>query len=483
MWDDQFQPFFRPEQQAAPFTAWIAGNRPLLMATFWLNYQAGALNPVGYHVANVLLHFFTSVLVTLVLARILAWSGVEGASRALLALFGGAIFLLHPLQTESVAYVTSRSEALSVLFFFAAYVVFLYRPPGPVTIGRILAIGALVAAALSTKEHTLTLPLLLLLTDLFWNPEGPRQNIALYATMALAGIAGGAYVLKILAASQSAGLNVNNLSPATYFFTQCRVIWRYIRLFVFPFGQNLDTEMPVSATLAEHGAIFGLLALAGLLWAAWRFRHRFPLASFGVFVFLLLIAPTSSIIPITDVVAERRVYLPFIGLVLVCLEPLRERAATTAIGTATVVLAMCAALTFQRCQLWSSPVALWQNTVKQSPNKVRPRFQLAYSYYNLGRCRDAVENFIATTRLAPPSQALLIDLGLSFSCSGRREEALRALEDATRVNPNYDMVYVYRGEVYEDLNQPEAASAEYARALEINPANAEAQAGLQRVTR
>jgi hypothetical protein len=124
--DDRALPYMTPNIEGAPLRAWL-GIRPLLMFTFWLNYQDGRLDPFGYHLVNVLLHFLGSVVVTLIAARLLRWVKVEGRKRDVLAVLAGALFLVHPVQTESVAYVASRSEALSVLFFYSGLAVFLYR--------------------------------------------------------------------------------------------------------------------------------------------------------------------------------------------------------------------------------------------------------------------------------------------------------------------------------------------------------------------
>jgi hypothetical protein len=224
----------------------------------------------------------------LIAARLLAWVDVSGRMRTALALFSGALFLLHPLQTESVAYVASRSEVLSVLFYYAAFAVFIYSNRDSMSLARAVAVVALFGAAAATKEHTLTLPLLIVLTDFFWHRGGLRKNAFLYGLLALVCAAGGVVVWKILLAANTAGFHMADLSPASYFFTQCRVIWIYVRMFLLPFGQNVDPDIPISAGLLDHGAIFGLIALLAVTAAAWIYRKRWPLASFGVFVSLRL---------------------------------------------------------------------------------------------------------------------------------------------------------------------------------------------------
>ncbi|MCL4401576.1 MAG: hypothetical protein M1436_02780, partial [Acidobacteria bacterium] len=180
VFDDQYLPFTDPALADQPLHNWFVGVRPLLMFSFWANFRISQLHPLSYHLFNVLFHFITAVLVFLIGRRLLGWAGTKDATREILAAFAGGLFLLHPVQTESVAYVASRSEALSVMFFYAAFALFLYRRSSavswPVAAGVLLLFGA----AATTKEHTAVLPALLLLTDWFWAPEpgfSPIQRI------------------------------------------------------------------------------------------------------------------------------------------------------------------------------------------------------------------------------------------------------------------------------------------------------------------
>src|SRR5579862_9240842 len=188
VFDDRYLPFFSPSYQGQPLLRWVMGLRPMLMFSFWLNYVGSGTDPYAYHAVNILLHFFNSVLVALIAMRLLEWAGVNpGPAKPSLGIFAGALFLIHPIQTESVAYVASRSEVLAALFYLGAYCVFLYRRTESITWLRALAVLALFGAAAATKEHTLTLPLLLLLTDLLWVKGGLRANRLLYGFLVLAG--------------------------------------------------------------------------------------------------------------------------------------------------------------------------------------------------------------------------------------------------------------------------------------------------------
>jgi tetratricopeptide (TPR) repeat protein len=516
VFDDRSAPFMNPALVHQPLSSWVNNTRPLLMFTYWINYQFSEFDAGSYHLLNVLLHSLDSALFALVVARFLTWIGVAGRRRDILAIFAGGLFLLHPLQTESVAYVSSRSEVLSVLLFMSAFALWVYANGEPLSWMRSTAIVALFAFAVLTKEHTAMLPFLVILTDIYWKRGGLRKNRSLYALFVI-GAAFGTYVVgNVLRGATTAGFGLKDLSPSAYFFTQCRVIWTYIRLFFLPVGQNADADVPLSRSILEHGALFGLIALVALVAAAWFYRKRFPLASYGVLVFLLLLAPTSSFMPIDDVQAERRLYLPFLGLALVCVEVLRRMDLKQTVGISAAVLAACTILTYQRSQVWAGPIPLWTDAVAKSPKKVRPRFQLAYAYYEEGQCDQAAAHYEEAAKLAEPTYDLLSDWAFALDCAGRTADAipkaqaavklensahahaalamfqaktgdyqaaLVELATAERIDPRFEMTYVYRGNIAERAGDRVTAASEYRKALSINPYNEAAQTALARATR
>jgi protein O-mannosyl-transferase len=515
--DDLYLPYTDVNAPTLHFVQWLRNLRPLLMGSFWVDYQIGGSDPYSYHVSNVLLHFGVSVLVMLIVARLLLWAGVTGYKRQALAVFSGALFLLHPLQTESVAYVASRSDVLSVLFYYAAFAVFLYSNRDSLSLSRAIGIVILFGAAAGTKEHTLTLPLLILMTDFYWHRGGLRKNMALYGLLGVACAVGGVFVVRVLSSANTAGFGMKDLSPMAYFYTQCRVLLTYARMFILPYGQNLDPDIPVSQGLLDYGAVFGLIVLLAVTLAAWIYRKRFPLASFGVFVFLLLIAPTSSVVPIRDVLAERRVYLPFVGLILIVVEFLRRMEYRQMMGTVAAILAVCTVLTYQRSEVWSTSLALWKDTVEKSPRKMRPRFQLAFAQYQGGQCPVAAQNFEASSRLDVPDYRLYVDWGNALDCAGREndaanaynsaiqihpemaeayvglsavygkqrkfDEALKTLATAQAIDPNIAQIYLNRGGVYELQGDRSSAIQQYQQALRTEPSNRTAREALRRLGR
>jgi tetratricopeptide (TPR) repeat protein len=516
VYDDVYLPFMNPIYLDKSLAFW-ANVRPLLMASFWMNYKTAGIEPYQYHWFNVLLHVVNSLLAYVIVRKFLTMVNEVGWKREALAIFSGALFLLHPIQTESVAYVASRSEAMSILLFLAAFAVFLYRKSTAISAPVVVAVLVLFGLACLTKEHTTVLPGLLLLTDYYWNPgfslEGIKRNWKLYVPIVLGGVVGVAAVVRVLQNSNSAGFQLKDLTWYQYLFTQFRAIWVYLQLYFIPVGLNIDHDFPVSKTIFDQGAIVYLVALIAVAVAAWIYRKKYPLASYGFFGYLLLLAPTSSVVPIQDVLVEHRVYLPFICLLLITVEFLRrwDAGRSTMLAALGAILIVTGALSYQRNTLWGNPLDLWQDAVNKSPNKSRPHFQLAYAQVQNGQCQTATQNYERVSKLSPPDQTLLIDWALAEDCAlktdaaiarlkqallmgpnahiysligmmygkrGQVSESLDALAAGEKLDPKFEMIYVYRGNDYITMGNYTGAAQEFQKALSINPLNQVAKDGL-----
>src|SRR5215470_14532746 len=156
VFDDDTLPFRQGIRNGA-LQAWVSGVRPVLMFSYWVNYNLSGWDPFGYHVMNLLIHVSNACLVCMVLFRILGFAEWSATKRYSAAILGATVFLIHPLATESVSYVAGRSESLAVLFMLAAYVVFLDGHSAPITWWRSIAVVALFALAVATKENAAAL--------------------------------------------------------------------------------------------------------------------------------------------------------------------------------------------------------------------------------------------------------------------------------------------------------------------------------------
>jgi hypothetical protein len=516
LFDDMYLP-----GETATLIASLRGVRPVLMFTYWMSARISGQDPFGYHLFNFGLHCVNCALILLVVRRVLQLAGIEEPRRKILAGLAALVFLLHPAQTEAIAYVTGRSEALSSFLFFLAFAVFLCRPEPAIAWGRSLIVLALFGMAVLSKEQTIVLPALLLLTDFWWDPgfslRGVGRNWRVYTLLSF-GVAGAVVFLwDLIAHATSAGFALEAFTWVQYFYTQWRALFVYLFTFLLPVNLTLDRDFPISQTPLDHGAIAGLAALVFLGVVAWRNRRRFRLAGYGFFVFLAMMAPTSSILPILDPVAEHRLYFSMIGLLLIVVDLLsrlrwRRVWAFTAAGTFALAAALA---THARASLWANPIALWEDTVRKSPLKARPHFQLGSAYYEAGQCDRAAAEFERTAQLQKPNSDLLVDWGLACDCQNLPElalsklrqaaaleasahvysqiakvyaersrwaEAMDALATAQQLDANLAIIYYYRGKVYLSTGQPALAVPEYRHALALEPTLREAAWELSEAT-
>lgn len=518
IFDDPYLPYASPDFTNQPVSVVLKNQRPLLMLGFWLQVKAFGMNPYSLHLLNLIFHVVTSLLVWLIVRRLAAFAGQDGWKREMIAVFCGAVFLLHPIQTECAAYIASRSETQSVMFLYAAFAFFLYCGPPLPSFTRAFVVLMLFAPAVLTKEHAAVFPAVLLLADYYWNPgfslQGIRRNWRLYLPMLLSAIAALGFVWNVLRMADTAGFSVKGVSWYQYLFTQFRVIWVYLRMFLFPSGQNVDWDYPISHSLFEPLTLLGFLALAASAGAAFYYRRRYPLASFGFFAFLFLLAPTSSIVPIKDALAERRLYLPMVGLLCIVADLLWRWKAPSRVmaGMMVAVLAVFSYAAWNRNHLWADPIALWQDSVNKSPRNARGHFQLGFANYQANNCSQAVTQYEAASKLSPVEPRLLVDWALALDCAdqpgealsklleaarvqptahvwsligmvhgknGHRAEAMEAVNKAIAIDPGYDMSYVYRGNLYSLDGDNRRAVADYRAALALNSSNEAAREGLR----
>jgi tetratricopeptide (TPR) repeat protein len=517
IFDDYHLPFADPHAGEMSARFWIGGVRPMLIATYWANFLISGAKPVPYHAFNLILHACTAVLVFFVFDRLLDLAGVK-ETRRWYALFGAALYLVHPLQTESVDYVAGRSEEVAGFFFFAAWLAFLKSFESETHFGTVAAVLVLAGAAVLGKESAISLPAVLIATDFYFAKNGLlpqlRRRLKLYIPFVLGAIAGAAFILRGLSSTSAVGAS-SGASPLSYALTQCRVIPLYIRLFLIPVGQNGDWQLPFFHSLGADGAWFYALLMAMLLAAvAWLYR-RDRMTSFGLLFFLLTLAPTSSVIPIKDALAERRMYVPIAGLILTTLAVLlraRVNVNSPAVRFAGIaVLAAASVLSWRRSEVWQSEASFWRDAAQKNPANARAYYGLGVALTKQGDCLRAISAFETARAKDPKNPELLWDLATDYECIKKPElavsllrtfvamrpgadaydriaylegtlghvsPAMEAIDSALRLDPNDPTAYAYRGLAKIALNDPAGADADFRHALDLDPHNATATKGL-----
>jgi hypothetical protein len=307
----------------------LLGGRPIVYLSIMLNYQLGDVNVVGYHIFNIGVHIANSIFVYLLIlwtVRLPQFGGNHSGRARRMALFSALLFGVHPIQTESVTYIISRTELLATFFYLLTFLFFIKAVK---TEKFYYAIAILITSFCSagSKEWAVTLPALMLIYDYLFLSQGKLRPMLsrwhLYLFAALTWI----YVvsrLDLFASGGVAGVGFNlvsmtGITAESYLYTSFNVIWTYIRLLFLPINQNLDYDYPIAKTLFELPTILSFLGhfavIAATIWL-WR-KKRWTLVPFGVAWFYIGLSPTQSIVPVIDVIFEHRVYMPSIGFFIV----------------------------------------------------------------------------------------------------------------------------------------------------------------------
>jgi protein O-mannosyl-transferase len=520
VFDDRHLPFADPNAGRMPAGFWIGGVRPVLMATYWANYLLSGTRTFSYHAVNVALHVCAAILVFNILKRLISISGMTVSSQWA-GLFGAAVFLVHPLQAESVDYIAGRSEILCTVFVLAGWLVLLRHFEANTTWDRAIQILACAAAAVLSKESGVCLVLLLAATDFYWRHGSAaaqfRKRVALYVPFLLGSGAAAALILRELAHSTTAGFAAG-ADPLSYALTECRVILLYIRLFLVPAGQNADWQIPLNHSPGDGHAWVFLLGITVLIAAiAWLY-NRARAVSFGLLVFLLALLPTSSFVPVRDVMAERRMYLPLVGLIFALIglaDKLRPRSRLTGPAAIAALLALTAA-SYRRSEIWSNDKLLWKDAIERNSGDARAHAGLGASLLTSHDCPGAVREFRIVVDLQGLDDIDGRNLGAAYECTKQTNlaidtyrrvvkthpvsevytrigylEALRdngpaayaAVNEALRLNPHNAPAYTLRGVVKIAAGDTAGARDDFAQALGIDPGNALATSWMAKLSR
>ena len=309
--------------------ALIQGLRPVVYLSIMLNYAVSGLNVVGWHMFNIGTHIINSIFVYFLFLWTLSMPVLGGkyedrAKR--MALFAALLFGVHPVQTEAVTYIISRTELLATCFYLATFLIFI-KGARSGKIGYVVGMFITAVLSMGSKEWAVTLPAVLLVYDLLFIAEGKVQAV-LGRWMTYVAVTVPWYIvlrtMNLFATGGSAGIGFSIQSPGglnaqTYFLTSLNVIWTYIRLLILPINQNLDYEYPVAKTLFALPTILSFLGHIAITTGAFLLYRRktLLLIPFGVAWFYIGLSPTQSIVPIIDAIFEHRVYMPSIGFFIV----------------------------------------------------------------------------------------------------------------------------------------------------------------------
>jgi len=468
------------------FTNVHAANwHPLTWLSHMLDSHLWGLNPGGHHLTNVLLHMATAVLLFLVLRQM--------SARFWRSAFVAAVFAIHPLRVESVAWVAERKDVLSGLFFvltISAYVRYARRPWSAARYGLVVL---LFAFGLMSKPMLVTLPFVLFLLD-YWplnrartvsaeadeKPPTPRRLILEKVPLLAMSIA--SCVVTLLAqkaairpsADYPIGIRVSNALISSV---------AYIRQMLWP--SDLAAFYPFAAKdVVLARVLVPLVLLAGITVAVFVLRrHRYLVT--GWLWYLVMLGPVIGILQVgSQGRADRYTYLPQIGLYVLITWAVAElsrrwRHRHLILGTLAVITLTALTLSARAyASYWKDSESLWTHALTHTSDNAMAELNLGEAIYKLGRTAEAIGHFKRALQIEPNEATIHGSLGSALMKIGQTKAALTHFQQSLEINPKQASVHSSLGVALLETGRAEESLAHLQTAVKIDPADADAHYNL-----
>ncbi len=458
------------------FTTNYMGNyAPLHIISYMLDYSLWGMKASGFFLTNIVLHALNGLLFYAILIRL-------GLSR-LQAFFSVFVFLLHPVQVESVAWISERKNLLAMVFFLSGFISYLSysRREGQ---GAYLLSLAFFVCALLSKSVAVIFPLMLVLYDICYLEKGERsrgQTDKLPFFCAAAIMAWVTIQCQLPGDMPGAGggrIPYHGGSAVANILTMLTVLPRYLKLVFWPTGLSAVYDPPIRTGF--DGAVLGgvilvaLLAVTGVM--LFR-RDRRPFFWYGLFFIGLL--PVSQIIPIVTLMNDRYLYFPMLGVAagigcLVCLIENRGVRRVIGVVAAGLVLIVLPCLTFARAEVWKNDLTLWSDAATKAPNHYVALYGLAQALQNAGDLDAALPLYLRVLAINPRHLDTLDHLGALYRARNMPKEGRPYLLAVTREYPKLAKGFVELGMNYYQTDELGEAEKAFRRAMELEPRAKEA---------
>ena len=511
------------EKQPWPVWHMLVGLRPVAQATLALNYFIGGYRETGYHVVNLCIHILAALALFGVIRRTLMLTSFGGRfdekAATSLAFAVALIWAIHPIQTQAVTYVIQRLESLMGLFYLLTLYCFIRAGSSPKPLFWHAAAVAACALGMGSKEVMISAPLIVLLCDRSFVAGSFRAALkrrAFYIGLAATWLILARSVIEAVNPhAVSAGFQYPDVTPFEYARSQPGVILHYLALAFWPANLCFDYGWPAADGLEQIAP--GAIVIGGMLAATvWALVRKPKWGFLGAWFFLIL-APTSSVMPIKDLAVEHRMYLPLAAIAVAvifaaylawerCAGADATRRAAGQILATILLLSATLALghaTFMRNKDYASVMAIWSDTAKKAPLnpralnnlgwelrnagdypaalnylnraiELRPKYadaynNLAYTYASMKRYDEAFVNCNKAIALKPDLAAPYNNRGNLYAQRGDVQNALADFDQAISLKPGYHQAYNNRGVVYVKAGRYQEAIGDFDKAIEIMP--------------
>jgi hypothetical protein len=515
-WDD---PFYVTSNDAirgvslahlrAAFTGVYVGNyAPVQIISYMLDYSLWGLCAAGFIFTDILLHAVNGLLLYFLILRL--------SGERVWAFLGALVFLLHPVQVESVDWVSQRKNLLSLGFFLAALLAWLRHREGEPGRSRWWYLLSLVffVLALLSKSVAVVLPLVLICHGLCCRRPGAK-GVRLATLVPFAGVALACGLVALVTQDPGQGFGGGRTgyvggSPVAALCTMLPVYLRYVRLIFWPSGLSA-VYAPTVRTTVDPAVLAGAAVLLLLCVWGWWLGRRNPRLLFWLLVAVAGLLPVAQIIPLITLMNDRYLYFPMVGVAPLLARPAALLIAAPSPGRRTAGVLLCllliplGALAVKREQAWHDGVTLWEDTLRRVPESsvardslvqalfsrgealrkageldgaltffrralaIDPEDQLTldsigYLWLEKGDCRSAAGYFRRVANRYPRDFNGIFNLGFACACLGELDEAQAAYERALDVRPDFPRALRALGDIHARRGDRRRAALLYARA-------------------
>ncbi len=418
----------------------------------------------GYHLTNIVLH--------ILVALCILWLVTILFGDRLLAFLTALFFVVHPVHTEAVSYISGRADVLAGLFMLLSLIGYIKNLRSRSLGCSLLApLGYLLA--LLSKESSIILPVVLLLYHYTFRVKIKMKDFTPIMVIGLVYIAARLTLLRALVPAAAHPATAFERIPG--FFV---AITAYVRLLLFPFHLHMEYGNR-TFDLLDARAITGIaIACIALVYAA-RNRQRHGLLSFSVFWFFSALIPVTNIYPINAYMAEHWLYVPSIGFFLILARGAGYMYGTRALKAVAVALVLGLVMFYSTATVrqngyWREPLAFYERTLRFAPDIPKMHYNLGNVLKDMGKAREAIVSYKRAIELNPYYAQAHTNLGLAYKSIGRKEDAVVSYQKAIEIDPAMAQAYNNLGIVYHDMGKVAEAVAAYQKAIEIDPRYAQA---------
>jgi tetratricopeptide (TPR) repeat protein len=478
--------------------------RPLWNISFLLDYKIWGLNPTGYHLTNTILHIINALLLAYLLSGLSCWS---------IGALAGILFVVHPVHTEVVTYISGRADSLAALFILTSSILFLKSLISQEAKIRnclyMLSIFSFIAGLLS-KESSIVFPTILISLVLFFGKGESGVQIKKRAkkkdgdslgrlkyTLPFISIAVIYAILRftILDFSETVG---QNLPPPFFYipfhvrlFTFLKALLIYFGLLLLPLHLQMERTLKLAYSLFEPMSLAAMTITILFLLLAIKSYPRHRIISFSILWFYLTLLPNSNLYPINALIYEHWLYLPSMGFFTLLSWSIyrmyripNKKALKAVLGFFYLIAITFYFLrTIERNRDWRDPITFYESALKHSPDSARMHNNLGMAYDDKGMLDLAIQEYQKAIEINDSYPQTHYNLAGAYMKKGWIKQAEKEYRRSIEIDPNFVYSYISLGRLYYFQGRIKESKLIFQEVLELDPKNKEAKKILNQLKR